>query len=160
MSHVSHIHMYEWVMSHITTYSQSHMSHVSCMNESCLTYPHVWMSHVSHIHFRSRAERRNLRRKEKYAEMDRKYAKKVRELRCLYVRFEVPKMCSRGNRWQICRKNAATEVCLYVQFDMKNVLIKKEMDRKYAGKVRVGFCMYLGFCMFCVGLCVEGADVI
>jgi len=43
------------------------------------------MSHVSHIHFRSRAERRNLRRKEKYAEMDRKYAEKVRQLRCLYI---------------------------------------------------------------------------
>jgi len=39
-------HIYEWVMSHIW------MSHVSYMNESCLTYEwvmsHVWMSHVSH----------------------------------------------------------------------------------------------------------------
>ena len=50
MSHVSHMNesclTYEWVMSHIW------MSHVSHMNESCLTYwwvmSHMWMSHVSH----------------------------------------------------------------------------------------------------------------
>ena len=50
ISHVTHMNesclTYEWVMS------QLWMSHVSCMNESCLTYEwvmsHIWMSHVSH----------------------------------------------------------------------------------------------------------------
>jgi len=49
MSHVSRMNesclTYEWVMSHVW------MSHVSRMNESCLTYErvmsHVWMSHLS-----------------------------------------------------------------------------------------------------------------
>jgi len=39
--------LYEWAMSHIW------MSHVSHMNESCLTYEwvmsHIWTSHVSHM---------------------------------------------------------------------------------------------------------------
>jgi len=51
MSHVTHMnescHTYEWVMSHIW------MSHVTQVVDSCHTYElvisHIWMSHVTHM---------------------------------------------------------------------------------------------------------------
>ena len=164
VGHITHMSCLtqEWVTLHIW------MSHVSCMNESCLTYPFQITGWAPQLppQGKVRGNGPQIRRKSAAAQV------------FVYYRFAIPKMCSKRSRWHICRKGAATEVCSYVQFDGTNVVMKKkmtvntrekcglgfvcmcgfvcgmcwcnlesksihtkwEMDHKYAGKMRVGFC--------------------